>query len=239
MLHRRLFLVLAATAAVAACSEQSIPTGFEPSGPTGRVRFVNAVSTPGRAVNVTLEGRVFAANLAYGAAAPSSAVMYYPVLTGEREFLVRNTADTSVHTLDQTFDVDEDTDYTVIAVGPGNATSGIVLTDDNAAPAAGQVKIRAVNASPSTATVDVYITSATQDIAAIAPTIAGLAFKSASAYASMPAGAVRVRFTTPGTKTVVRDVSIAALANPAIRTVVLLDAAAGGSPLSSLTLTDR
>ena len=239
MVARRLFLALATTAAVAACSEESIPTGFEPSGPAGRVRFVNAVSAPGRAVNVSLEGVVFAANLAYGAAAPSGAVLYYPVLTGEREFLVRNTADTSVHTLDQPFDVDEGTDYTVIAVGPGSAVSGVVLTDDNTVPAAGQVKIRAVNASPSTATVDVYITTPTQDIAAIAPTRAALPFKSATTYTSMAAGAIRVRFTTAGTKTVVRDVSIAALSAGAIRTVVLLDAAAGGSPLSSLTLTDK
>lgn len=236
---RRLALVLASTAALAGCSEESIPTGVEPSGPTGRVRFVNAVSQPARAVNVSLEGAVFAANLAYGAAAPSGAVLYYPVLTGDREFLVRNTADTSVRTLNQPFVVNEGTDYTVLAVGPGNAVTGVILTDDNTVPATGQVKIRAVNASPSTATVDVYITTPAQDIAAIGPTVAGLAFKSATAYTSTAAGAVRVRFTTAGTKTVVRDVSIAALATGAIRTVVLLDAPAGGSPLSSLTLTDR
>ena len=239
MTARRYLLAFVAAASLAGCSEEDIPTGFEPTGPTGRVRFVNAVSTPGRAVNARLEGTVFAANLAYGASAPPGATFYYPVLTGSRKFEIRNTADTSVRVLDQTFTVAENTDYTVLAVGPGNAVTGVVLTDDNTPPAEGQVKVRVVNASPSTPTVDVYITTATQDIATIAPTVAGLAFKSASAYRSMAAGAVRVRFTTAGTKTVVRDVSIAALTAGAIRTVVLLDAAAGGSPLTSLTMSDR
>jgi hypothetical protein len=239
MVARRLFLFLVAAGALAACSEEDIPTGVEPTGPHGRVRFLNAVSTPGRAVNVRLEGLPFAANVAYDSAAPTVGARYYPVLTGAREMLVQNTADTSVHLVEVPLDIATGVDYTVIAVGPASTVSAVVLTDDNTAPATGQVRIRAVNVSPSTPTVDVYITSATADIAAMAPTVAGLAFKSAGAYAAMPSGTVRVRFTTAGTKTVIRDVSLASLAAGAVRTVALLDAPAGGGPLTSAILVDR
>ena len=99
--------------------------------------------------------------------------------------------------------------------------------------------MRAVNAATVAGNVDVYVTAPGADILTIPPTFAGLAPRAASAYIERAAGTVQVRFTTAGTKTVVRDVSIAALATGAIRTVVLLEAAAGGTPLTSAVLTDR
>lgn len=225
-------------AALAACGTEDVGiTGFEPTQPTGRIRFVHAMTDArANAVNVTVDGVPLGVNLAYGAAAPAS--QYYPAYAGNRQFAVRRTADTSVHFLDAPVAVVANADHTVIAVGGGATITTLVLTDDNALPAAGNIKVRAVNATAA-ATVDVYVTAQGASIATIPPTFANLAPRSASAYVERAAGAFQVRFTTAGTKTVVRDVSVAAVGAGGIRTVVLLEAAAGGTPFTSATLTDR
>lgn len=226
-------------AALAACGAEDVGiTGFEPTQPTGRIRFLHAISDPPRAsaVNVTVDGVPLAVNLAYGGVAPGS--QYYPAYVGNRQFAVRRTADTSVHLLDAPVAVAANADHTVIALGSATVEA-VVLTDDNTAPAAGNIKVRAVNAAPAAGNVDVYVTAQGASIATISPTFAGLAPRAASAYLERPSGAFQVRFTTAGTKTVVRDVSVASVGAGGIRTVVLLEAAAGGSPFTSATLTDR
>lgn len=234
----RTFALVSAAIALTACGTDEVgPTGFEPNQPTGRIRFVHAISgtTP---VNVTVDGVPLGVNLAYAATAPAPPTLYYPAYVGNRQFEVRRTADVSVLLLDADVPVAANADHTVIGIGPGNPAA-LVLTDNNTAPAAGNVKIRAVNAATVTGNVDVYVTAPGADIAAIAPTFAGVAPRAASGYLERAAGAIQVRFTTAGTKTVVRDVSLGTLAAGAIRSVVLLEAAAGGTPLTSAVLTDR
>lgn len=237
-MRSRFFVLLGVAAVLTACGTDEVgPTGFEPNQPTGRIRFVHAISgtTP---VNVTVDGVPLGVNLAYAATAPAPPTLYYPAYVGNRQFEVRRTADVSVLLLDAGVPVAANADHTVIGIGPGNPAA-LVLTDNNTAPAAGNVKIRAVNAATVTGNVDVYVTAPGADIAAIAPTFAGVAPRTASGYLERAAGAIQVRFTTAGTKTVVRDVSLGTLAAGAIRSVVLLEAAAGGTPLTSAVLTDR
>jgi hypothetical protein len=237
----RFIALVGSAVALAACGTDDLgPAGFEPTQPSGRIRFVHAISDPrASAVNVTVDGVPLGVNLAYAAPAPAPPTLYYPAYAGNRQFAVRRTADTTVRLLDAAVPITANVDHTVIALGATTTISALVLTDDNTAPAAGSVKLRAVNAAPFATNVDVYITAPNASIATIPPTIAGLAPRTASAYIERTAGAFQVRFTTAGTKTVVRDVSIAALAAGAIRTVVLLEAAAGGPPLTSTVLTDR
>lgn len=234
----RTFALLSAVVALMACGTDEVgPTGFEPNQPTGRIRFVHGISGT-TAVNVLVDGVPLGVSLAYAAAAPAAPTLYYPAYAGNRQFAVRRTADTSAHLLDAPVAVAANADHTVIAVGPATAATALVLTDNNTAPAANNVKIRAVNATAAS-NVDVYVTAPGADIVAIAPTFAALAPRTASAYLERAAGAIQVRFTTAGTKTVVRDVSLGTLASGSIRTVVLLEAAAGGPPLTSTVLTDR
>lgn len=243
---------VSAMAALAACGTDEVgPTGFEPTQPTGRIRFVHAISDPARAnaVNVTVDGVPLGVSLVYAGTTPTTTLpnpgvapapptLYYPAYTGNRQFAVRRTADTTVHLLDQAVPIAANVDHTVIAVGSTTITA-LVLADTNTAPAAGSVKLRIVNAATVAGNVDVYITAATADILTIPPTVPALAPRTASAYLERPAGTFRVRFTTAGTKTVVRDISTGALAAGAIRTVVLLESAAGLTPLTSTILTDR
>ncbi|HJU66604.1 MAG TPA: DUF4397 domain-containing protein [Gemmatimonadaceae bacterium] len=238
MRFRWLVLVGAAGALTACGTDEVGPTGFEPNQPTGRIRFVNAISgtTP---VNVAVDGVPLGVSIAYAGTAPVAPTLYYPAYAGNRQFAVRRTADTSAHLLDAAVAVAANADHTVIAVGSATTATALVVTDNNTAPAAGNVKIRAVNAATAAGNVDVYVTAPGADISAIAPTFAAVAPRTASAYLERAAGAIQVRFTTAGTKTVVRDVSLGTVAAGAIRTVVLLEAAAGGTPLTSAVLTDR
>ena len=237
----RAFALVSATIALTACGTDEVgPTGFEPTQPVGRFRFVHAVADTARAdtVNVTMDGVPVGANIAYGAPAPAPPTLYYPAYAGTRQLAVRKTADTSTHVVDAPIAIAADADHTVLAVG-SPTTTAVVLTDNNTAPAAGNVKVRAVNAAPAAGNVDVYVTAPGADISAIAPTFAGVAPRAASGYLERAAGAIQVRFTTAGTKTVVRDVSLGTVAAGAIRTVVLLERVIGGTPLTSAVLTDR
>lgn len=248
----RFIALVGAAAALAGCETEEVgPTGFEPNQPTGRIRFVHAISDPARAsrINVTVDGVPLGVNLPYAGTTPTTALpnpgvapapptLYYPAYAGSRQFAVRRTADTTVRLLDEAVPITANVDQTVIAVG-STTISALVVEDNNAAPATGNVKLRAVNAATVAGNVDVYITAPDANILLSAPTISALAPQDASAYIERPAGAVQVRFTTAGTKTVVRDISISTLAAGSIRTVVLLEAAAGGTPLTSAVLTDR
>jgi hypothetical protein len=242
--RRALALLAGSLLSLAACSEEDVPTGVTPTDEAGRVRFVHAIADPARAdrVDVTVDGVPLTAGMAYGTGAPLLAAAtpaYYPVYVGARSLKVVRTTNTSLQLLDQALTIADDTDYTVMAVGNATAIQGVVLTDANAAPAAGSSKIRAVHGSASTGNVDVYITSTTADITAINPTVANLAPRTATVYQTVTAGTYRVRFTTAGTKTVILDVNNVALASLQVRSVFALDRAAGGAPLTSLTLTDR
>ena len=234
------FALLSAAVALAACGTDEVgPTGYEQNQPTGRIRFLHAI-TGTTAVNVTVDGVPLGASIAYAGTAPApAAALYYPAVAGNRQFAVRRTADTTARLLDAAVPIAANTDHTVIAVGSAAAATALTLADNNAAPAAGNVKIRAVNGATAAGNVDVYVTAAGADITAIPPTFAGVAPRAASGYLERAAGAIQVRFTTAGTKTVVRDVALGTVAAGAIRTVVLLEAAAGGTPLTSAVLTDR
>ena len=241
---RLALLLLAATATLAACGTDDAPSGVSLNSGVGRVRLANATPDTARArtVNAWFDDAPsvpLTANLAYGVATD-----YRAVTTGAHELNVRRTSDTTLVVLDAPLDVALNTDYTVLATGLLPDLLPVVLTDDNAAPAAGEGKLRIVNAAPSAGAVDVYVTAPdVADISALAPTVSGLGFRSASAYLALAAGAQRVRVTGAGTQTVLLDTAAPAvalaLAAGQIRTVLVLDKPGGGQPLQASVLVDR
>lgn len=242
---RRAVVVIAACM-LSACGEESLPSGVTPNQPTGRLRVVNAVADTARGdrVNITVAGTPLAVNVAYGVAAPNPGVQpnpapYYPIYVGSWPVAVRRTADTTIKVLDQSLDVAANVDYTVLALGDATGVSGLVLTDDNTPPG-DNVRMRVVHASTAApAAVDIYVTGAADDIGAIGPTAANVAFRAASPYLSLAAGVHRVRITAVGSKAPLLDTTLPSLAAGAARTVLFLDRAAGGLPATSSVLTDR
>jgi hypothetical protein len=129
-------------------------------------------------------------------------------------------------------------DYTVLAVNAVAQIEALVLEDDNAAPAAGNIKLRLVHAAVNAGLVDVYITAPGADISALEPTISDFAFKDDSGYLEVAAGDYQVRITLADTKTVAIDTGSLTLAAGVVRTAVALDPAPASADFTALLLAD-
>jgi hypothetical protein len=162
---------------------------------------------------------------------------YLEVPPGQRNLKV-NAAGTATTVIDADVTLTDGTDYTVIAAGPVSGIAPIVLQDDNSAPAAGNVKVRAIHGAPSAPAVDIYITAPGADIQAETPALTGVEFGDVADYIEAPAGDYQVRVTPTGTKTVVIDSGTLTLASGQVRTAIAVDAAGGGAPFDLLLLPD-
>jgi hypothetical protein len=223
-----LTLLLAATAMTAACSDDDDNTG--PEGES-RVRVVHA-SPDAPDVDVLVDDAEVLSDVPYLAASG-----YLEVAPGARNLKV-NAAGTTTTVIDADVTLTDGTDYTVIASGPVAQIAPLVLEDDNAAPAAGNVKVRAVHGAPSAPAVDIYITAPGADLQAETPALTGVEFGDASGYIEAPAGDYQVRVTPAGTKTVVIDSGTLTLQSGQVRTAIAVDATGGGAPFDLLLLAD-
>jgi hypothetical protein len=236
-----------------ACGTKEAPGPLEPSGATGRVRFVNLINDPARIpVNAILENVPFGVNLGYGGATPASlpspsTATYSAILTGSRSLVLKKTADTSLVVATIGFTVTENEDRTVFANGGtgGAAVTNFITTDANPIPATGQVQVRIINMSPSGGALDVFVTAPNADLSTATPTATNLAYQSASPYVVFAPGTYQVRAVPAGTAPSSRATSVVvtlnnvALASGTGRTVVIADRAAGGTPLTAFVLSDR
>lgn len=250
---RMRMLFATAMATVAACGTEKAPGPLDPGGPVGRVRFVNVITDPTRVpVNAILEGLPFGVNLAYGGTTPASLAApntanYAQILAGPRTLVLKRTADTSVTVATIAITMGSSEDRTVYARGGtgGAAVTSFQTVDDNTAPPAGQTKLRFVNLAPAAGAVDVFVTASGADLSAATPAAANLAVGAASAYFTTAAGSYVVRTVPAGTAPAARNASVSltvgATSYPSLggRTVLIADAAAGGTPLRGFVYTDR
>ena len=214
--------------ALAGCDDDS-------SGPEDRaaLRFVHAAPGAG-AVNAKWgDGQVFAAVPYAGTAA------YVNVRAGERALAVRAVG-AAADLVASELDLADDAAYTVLLLKPGAIASLSLLTDDNSAPAAGKAKLRVVHAAAAIAgNVDIYVTAPDADLETQTAAATGIQPGKASAYIVRDPGTWRIRYTTAGTRTVLFDAGNITLAAGQVRTVIALDAAAGGGAMQAVTLQDR
>ena len=244
---------LAAATLIAACGTKDAPDPLSPSGPTGRVRFVNVITdtTRGR-VNAILERVPFGVNMTYTVAAPASLAApntanYAAILTGDRSLVLKRTIDTTVVVATLPFTMTAGQDRTVYAVG-GAASSAVtpfITTDDNAEVAATSTRLRVVNLAPGAGAIDVFVTPVGADLAAATPVATALGVQGASSYFTVPAGAVQIRAVPSGTAPAARNAAVTInLASTTFtsgsgRTIVMADNSTGGAPLRAFVLTDR
>jgi hypothetical protein len=223
-----LSLLLVASALSAACSDDD-NTG--PDATDARVRVVHA-SPDAPNVDVLVDDAVALSNVPYLAVSD-----YLEVPSGDRNLKV-NAAGTATTVIDADADLAEGSDYTVIASGLAEAIEPIVLEDDNTAPAAGNVRVRAIHGAPSAPAVDIYVTGPGIDLATETPVLANVEFGQVADYLEAPAGTYQVRVTPTGSKTVVIDSGTLTLASGQVRTVIAVDATGGGAPFDLLLLED-
>jgi len=225
-LHR-ILLALSAVTLLTACDD-------DPSGPSndGRVRVVHAISNVA-ATDVLLNTTNYKTNLAYKANDG-----YRTIATGATAIRIRKAGvATDLTTLNQ--NIVNATEYTVFAIGTEAAPQSMILTDNNTAPAAGKVKLRAVNAAVAAGAVDVYVLSNANELANATPDKANLEVKAATDYIIKNAGTYVVIFTTTGTKTAVLSVGNVQVTTGKIRTIAAVEKAGGGAPLESVVLVDK
>lgn len=219
-------VVLASAATIAACSDDNDPEN------TTRLRAVH-LSPDAPNVDILVNGDEVASDVAY-----EENTGYLTIPSGTTDILVQP-VNTNVDAIDASPDLDEDTDYTVLAANLVADIEPILLTDDNEAPSAGNVKVRIVHGAPSAPAVDVYVTAPGADLATATPTLSNVSFGVASGYLSVPAGAYQIRVTPTGTKDVVIDSGSVTLTAGQIRTVIATDNTSGGAPFGAIVLADR
>lgn len=176
--------------------------------PLAGVRLINGL-TEGSAVDIRavdqIEWSPVANNLSY-----RNATVYYPTQAGDRHIRVFPTSTdasvTSVIMLDVTITVQADSRVTLLLTGStvANTVRFVVISDDIAPPASGQIGVRAVNAS--TTPIDGYLVPRTTSPVAGTPTFSNVASQGTSAYVNQPAVAsndtTAIRVTPAGSVTV-------------------------------------
>jgi hypothetical protein len=247
-------LVAALAFVAVACSTKEAPGPLDPTGPTGRVRFVNLINDPARIpVNAILESLPFGVNLGYGATTPAtlpspSNATYSAILTGARNLVLKKTADTTVIVGTLTLDITANTDYTVYATGGvgGAPVTFFSVINTNPVPTASQVEVRIVNYSPASGPIDVFITAPNADLSAATPTVSSPgAPDPGTNYIVFAPGTYQVRAVPAGTAPALRSTSVVLTINNVVfaggtgRTIVIADRAAGGAPITGFVLTDR
>lgn len=245
-------LVAALAVSGAACGTKDAADPLAPTSAQGRIRFVNVITdtTKGR-VNAILEGLPFGVNLTYTQSTPAtlpspSTALYAPVYAGSRSLKLVRTADTTTTIGTFSATIAASVDHTVYAVGGTGATavSFVQVADTNTAPAAGQVRLRAVNMSPTAGAVDIFVTAAGADLSTATPTFSNVPVQGKSGYVSIAAGTYTIRAVPAGTAAAARNAAVTitlagqALGAGAGRTIVTADNNVGGAPLRAFLLTD-
>jgi hypothetical protein len=195
--RRTLLAAAAATALLVACGSD----GGDPAQIT-TLRAVHA-SADAPAVDLLLNGTRVASGLTY-----EKATAPLPVLAGPARIQV-NPANSATSVLDLGAVLPPNRFTSAVVLGsvaagtpPAQALGAVLIDDDGAAPAAGNVKVRVVHGAPAVPAVDIYVTAPTAALPA-QPTIAGLAFRgvapaSGARALEVAAGSYRIRATVAG-----------------------------------------
>jgi hypothetical protein len=209
----------------AACDQYGVagPRG------TGQVRLVN-VAPQAPPLSLTLGGAALVAGVAY----PSGSA-YLDVPGGiVNTYEVRNSI--GVVVAQQSFTAEDRADYSLVFYGsPAQPLSG-VLRDDTTPPQPGTARLRLINVAGALSAVDLYVTAVDTDLAGVQPTAPTLNYGNFTNYLSVNAGVIRIRATSPGTKTVVLDSGPLSVSSLSAYSGYLVEATGGGAPYNVLLL---
>lgn len=204
---------LLATIALVACG----------SGTRTRLRLVNA-SPDAKPLDVLVDAKTSATGVASGTASK------YLSISAEAHTIQVKDPSSSSAPPSQNLNFTSGTDTTLLAASLYAGLNIVPLTDDNKAPASGDVKIRVVNTAQhlGAGVVDVYVVPPGTDLGTVSPTFPNVTFEGATAYHEVTAGSYEVYFTLPGQKVASIDSGPLDLKSGQIRTIVGLDDAGSG-----------
>lgn len=186
-----------------------------------RFRLMNAVPDES-SLEVLVDSNTVSSNLAYG-----TSIGYQSIKSGSHQITIEP-AGSSTALLTQSVSVGSGSDTTIISSNYSSNIANLVLTDNNAAPASGDFKIRVVNAAPGLGPADVYIVAPATDLNTVSPNLSNVPFGSASSYQSLAAGSYEVVLTPVGQKFTAVDTGSIAFTAGQVRTFVGLNSQSGG-----------
>jgi len=188
-------------------------------------------------VDVYVDDKSVFTSLAYGANTG-----YITVISGTRHLQILPAGSTSNPIVDESVTSTSSGEATVVVEGLSPNVSGLVLTDDDTAPAADTAMLRLVNAAPNMGTADVYVVAAGSSLISGQPTVPELAYGAVSSYQTLTIPTTSttqvfsVFFTKPGTTQAVLATGPITFSSGQIRTVVALNNLNGG--FTFVTLAD-
>jgi len=199
-----------------------------------QIRYVNAIPSAGN-VDFWVDSAEVLTSSSYG-----STAKYQGISSGSHTVEVR-TAGTATDLINTNITLQGGKDYTFLAEKIQGNDAPVLLTDDNTAPASGDVNLRGINASP-TCPVDIYVLPHGTPISGFRPTWPDVVQPNATSnpiYLSTGAGTYDIIGTFPATQLAIAEILNQTIAAGQIRSVVFLDAPTGGPPCSaSLVLHD-
>ncbi|MGH9516821.1 MAG: DUF4397 domain-containing protein [Terriglobales bacterium] len=198
--------------ALSALSAIAFTTGCGSS--STQVRLLNAMDGQ-TSINLVVGNSTLATGVAFGAASS-----YTSVGSGSQTIEIQANSATLFN---QTVSIASGHN-TVLATNSGPT----VFTDNKTTPSSGNIQIRAINASTSLGTADVYVIAPGIDISTVNPTFSALAYQSASSYATVAAGSYQIEFAQAGSKNELINSNAVSFSAGQIRTVVALDNPSGG-----------
>jgi hypothetical protein len=160
------------------------------SSSSSQARFVNAIQNTanyGSGLDVEVNGTKDFTNIVF----PTASASTYATVPAGSDTILGDQANTTTQVFSDSASLASGKQYTLIATGFAGGSGVVFLpeTDDNTAPAAGNVNFRFINASPSgPGSVDVYVEQApfSGNLTAGSAQVQGLAYQSASSYITLP-----------------------------------------------------
>lgn len=196
------------------------------------VRLINAV-TDIRSVTLYVNSEVYYESVGY-----LQSPGYFRVDTDDLELRVTESGSFAALYDSETSLVD-DSDQTLFVFGTGDQPRSLVVQDDNEGPGDRVAKVRLVNLSTTTRTLDVYLTTPGRPINSAVPTGDNLGFGAVSDYFISDSGSYTMTITdSKSTSPLSRRASLTFEEN-SVYTIVIADTFPGGLPLRAIVLKDR
>ncbi|MGQ9649514.1 MAG: DUF4397 domain-containing protein [Phycisphaerae bacterium] len=193
-----------------------------------RLRVVHA-SPDAPAVDVCANGAVAFSNAVF---ADATAYASVPAGTYAVRVVPTGAGCDSAGVIDASLPLAKNTDTTVVALNTLSEIEPLVLADDNAAPAAGNAKVRFIHASPDAPTVDITLPDGTA-------LFDDVSFKENAGYLEVGAGTVTLQVRDESGASIILSVGPITLESGKVYTIYAVGFASGSPSLDALLTVDN
>ena len=212
---RRLFQLLGIFA-LASCGG-----GSSSSSTTGQLRFVQA-SVDAPAVNLLVDGKTLATNLAY-----KNISDYQSLKSGSRHVQIVP-VNSGSPVLDTSVSIGGGGSQTLLLTGPIAHVQSDLVTDGGTTATTGDGHVRVLNAASKMPLADVYLIPSGTPLTGMKPVASSVSYNKDTGYQLVVAGSYEVFMMSPGTTTVLLTTGPINLNTSQDETVVVLDGPSGG-----------